>query len=214
LKSKSHKAPRGTGAIKDKKEHSPSAARNRKEILPHLRTRLPDSGMVLEIASGTGQHSVHFAAALPEITWQPSEKDPENLRSIRAWREEAGLPNLLPPILLDICEIPWPIAEADAIFASNMIHITPWETCLAFLEGAARTLKKNAPLIYYGALFRRDRETAAGNRDFDQSLRNRNPQWGVRWLEDIQKAARQRGLGFVESLDLPNNNYLTVFRRS
>ena len=194
-------------------KHSPSAERNRDEILPVLGDLIPESGLLLEVASGTGQHAVHFAGAFPGISWQPSELLEENLASIRAWREEAGLPNLLAPIRLDLCEFPWPLGEVDAIFGSNMIHITPWETCLAFLKGAARHLKPGAPLIYYGAFFRKDRETAPSNLAFDRSLRERDPAWGVRNLEDVRAAAEGLGLAFETSLDMPNNNYLTVFRR-
>ncbi|HHI81308.1 MAG TPA: DUF938 domain-containing protein [Planctomycetes bacterium] len=195
------------------KKHSPSAARNKDEILPVLLEKLPRSGLLLEIASGTGQQAVHFAAAFPDLRWQPSEPDPANLASIAAWSAEAALPNLLPPLQLDVHQRDWPVPEVDAVYASNMIHITPWETCLALLEGAARCLKPGAPLLYYGAFFRRDRPTAPSNLDFDRSLRARNPAWGVRRLEDVREAAADHGLAFEESLDMPNNNFLTIFRR-
>lgn len=195
------------------KDFAPSAQRNRDEILSVLREVLPDEGTILELASGTGQHAVHFAPHFPGATWQPSDRRPEALASIRAWRDEAALPNLAEPVAIDVLDERWPVAEASAIVAINCLHVAPWETALALLAGAARTLRPGGPLFYYGAFFRDDRETAPSNLAFDADLRARDPRWGVRRLEDVLAAAAERGLAFEELRDMPNNNFGLVLRR-
>jgi SAM-dependent methyltransferase len=195
------------------KEHAPSAERNRDEIFTALREALPDEGLVLELASGSGQHAVHFAERLPGVSWQPTDRDTKAIASIRAWAEEAALPNLRDPIELDATQTTWPIESADAIVNINMIHISPWETCEGLLAGARRTLRPGAPLFYYGAFFRRDRETAPSNLEFDRSLRGRDPRWGVRQLEDVLALADTHGLQFDRVLDMPNHNYSLILRQ-
>ena len=195
------------------KDFAPSAERNRDEILAVLREVLPNEGTILELASGTGQHAVHFAPHFPGATWQPSDRRPEALASIAAWREEAGHPNLAPPLPIDILAARWPVRQASAIVAINMLHVSPWETALALLAGAARTLRPGGPLFYYGAFFRDDRETAPSNLAFDADLRARDPRWGVRRLEAVVAAAEQAGLLFDELRDMPNNNFGLVLRR-
>ena len=196
------------------KDHAPSAERNCDEILGALRTVLPATGTILEVASGTGQHAAHFSPHFPDATWQPSDVRSEALVSIHAWAAEAALPNLADPIELDVTWPDWPIERADAIVNINMLHITPWTVCEGLLAGAARVLAPEAPLYYYGAFIRADRPTAPSNLEFDRSLRERNPTWGVRKLEDVVASARTCGLRLVSVTDMPNNNFSVVFQRS
>jgi len=196
-----------------RKEYAPSADRNKDEILAVLPRFLPARGTILEIACGTGQHAVHFAARFPEARWQPTDRRGEVLPSVRAWAAEAGVANVLEPLELDVTWAEWPVEAADAIVTINMLHISPWSTCEAWLAGAARVLRPGAPLYYYGAMFRRDRETAPSNLAFDRSLRARDPAWGVRRLEDVVASAEGVGLALDTVLDMPNNNHSVVFRQ-
>ena len=195
------------------KQHASSTERNRDDILAILRQVLPDRGTILEIASGSGQHAVYFAPHFPGAAWQPSDHTAETLASIRAWAAEAAVPNLRDPLELDVTAPVWPIDSADAIVNINMLHISPWTTCEGLLAGAARVLGPGAPLFYYGAFFRRDRATAPSNVEFDRSLRERDPSWGVRQLEDVVQLAQSHGLSFDCVTDMPNNNYSLVLRR-
>ncbi len=195
------------------KDHAPSAERNRHDILPILQMVLPSKGRILEVASGTGQHAVHFAPHFRNAVWQPSERRPEALASIRAWRDETRIPNLMDPVELDVEEEPWPVKSADALVNINMWHISPWSTTEALLRGARRILSPGAPLFYYGAFFRSDRDTAPSNLDFDRSLRERDPVWGLRQLEDVLAFADRIGLGFERVLDMPNNNCSLILRQ-
>ncbi len=190
---------------------SPAAERNKGPILERLHATLPDAGLVLEIASGTGQHSVYFARALPQLTWQPTEADGELLAAIASRAEEAGLANLRPPLRLDVLEHPWPVERADALFCANMIHIAPWPVTEALFEGAARVLPAGAPLALYGPFSIGGWHTAPSNEAFDASLKARNPQWGVRDLDAVVSAAR--GFAFEGSVEMPANNLTVVFRR-
>lgn len=192
---------------------SPSALRNRDAILAVLRRVLPEAGLVLEVASGSGEHARHFAAALPGLRWQPSDVDPACLASIAAWRAEAGAENLLAPLALDAADAAWPIARADAVVCINMAHIAPWPASEGLLRGAARILPAGAPLYLYGAYLRRDRENAPSNLAFDADLRRRDPRWGVRWLEDLVARAADEGLGLDELVEMPSHNLSLVLRR-
>lgn len=191
------------------KQYSPACERNRAPILEQLRGLLPASGLVLEIASGSGQHAVHFAAGLPGLSWQPTDPDPIALASVAAWREEAGLPNLRPPLRLSVLE-PWPIEGADAMFCANMVHISPWECTLALLAGAARVLPAGGRLLLYGP-YRRNGQMAPSNLAFDESLRSRDPRWGVRDLEALQAAAR--GFTLERVVEMPANNLIVSLHR-
>lgn len=191
------------------KQHSPACERNRAPILEQLQALLPPSGLVLEIASGSGQHAVHFAAGLPGLRWQPTDADPVALASVAAWRAEAALPNLLPPLALSVLE-PWPIAQADAIFCANMVHISPWECTLALLAGAARVLPPGGRLVLYGP-YRRDGQMVASNVAFDESLRRRDPRWGVRDLEALLAAAT--GFSLERIVEMPANNLIVSLSR-
>ncbi len=192
------------------KDHAPSVERNRDDILAVLKRLLPQQGTILEIASGTGQHAVHFAPHFPNAIWQPSECRPEALESIRAWAAEAALPNLRDPVELDVTLPVWPVESADAMVAINMLHISPWAACEALLAGAARILSPGGRLVYYGAFIRDDRPTAPSNLEFDRSLRQRNSAWGVRRLERVVEQGESAGLTYEQVLDMPNNNYILV----
>lgn len=193
---------------------SPAAQRNVSAIAAVLAEVLPTSGLVLEIASGSGEHARAFAGAFPGVTWQPSDADPEALASIDAWATEAGLANLRPALHLDAHRWPWPVAEAEAIVCINMIHIAPWEACLGLMRGAAALLRPGAPLYLYGAMKIAGELSAASNVDFDASLRSRDPAWGVRDLEAVAAAGRDRGLELERTVAMPANNYSLVLRRA
>jgi SAM-dependent methyltransferase len=190
----------------------PATARNREPLLAVLRPRLPAKGTVLEIASGSGEHAVSFGAALPHLRWQPSDIDPDARASIAAWVEHEGLANVLPPVALDVTQQPWPVAAADAVLCVNMIHIAPWEATQGLLAGAAGVLPPGAPLLLYGP-YVVDGETAPSNREFDESLRRRDPRWGVRELRDVEHEAADHGLALVETVAMPANNLVVVLRR-
>ncbi|MEJ7934005.1 DUF938 domain-containing protein [Sphingobium sp. AN558] len=200
------------GPGSDDKRHAPATRRNRDAILAVLRDVLPPSGLVLEVASGSGEHAVAFARALPGLTWQPSDPDPDALASIAAWQEEAKLPNLRQPILLDATGDTWPVASADAILCINMVHISQWEATVGLFVQSAKLLQKGAPLILYGPYFRKGYPTAPSNLAFDESLRARNAQWGIRSLENVSELARSTGFVLATVHDMPANNLTLSFR--
>jgi SAM-dependent methyltransferase len=193
--------------------HAPAADRNAEPIREVLARVLPPGGLILELASGTGQHAVHLARALPDRRWQPTDLDPDALASIEARAAEAGLPNLLPAVRLDAAAPAWPIAAADAVVAINLIHIAPWSATLGLLAGAARLLAPGAPLVTYGPYRFDGGFTAPSNEAFDASLRARDPAWGVRDVADLAVAAAAVGLRHVETVAMPANNHILVFRR-
>ncbi len=196
------------------RQSSPAALRNRGPLLEVLRRVLPAHGLVLEVASGTGEHAAFFAEHLPGLTFQPSDVDDDARASIDSWRGEGALPNLLPALALDAtADADWPVAHADAVFSANMIHIAPWTACLGLLRHAARVLGPGAPLVMYGPYVRDDVVTAPTNEAFDLSLRARNAAWGLRHLTDVIAAAAERGLGFAELVEMPANNIVVVYRR-
>ena len=194
---------------------SPATARNRDPILEVLRTRLPADGLVLEVAAGAGEHALHFAAAMPGLLWQPTDAAPEALESIAAWREHAGLGNLLLPLRLDAARPDtWPIGRADAVVSINMIHISPWIATAGLMAGTARVLPHGGGLFLYGPFIERDTPTAPSNVEFDQSLRRRNPEWGIRYLDDLVALGATHGLALSERLAMPANNLVLVFRKT
>jgi SAM-dependent methyltransferase len=195
------------------KRHAPPTERNREPLLAVLRQVLPASGTLLEVASGTGQHAVFFAREFPGLSWQPTDLDPESLASIAAWREEAALPNLLPPLPLDATQDAWPVQTADALLNVNMIHISPWAACQGLMRGAGRVLSPGGCLVMYGPYFVEGRETAPSNLAFDESLRARNPTWGVRELGAVTAEAARSGLVRERVVDMPSNNLTVVFRK-
>jgi SAM-dependent methyltransferase len=192
--------------------HAAATERNRAPILEVLRRALPDEGFVLEVASGTGQHAAFFAAALPHLTWQPTDIDPRHLESIRAWSRVAAAPNLASPLHLDVEVDPWPIARADAVVNINMIHIAPWSACEALMRGAARILPAGGVLFLYGPFKRGGQHTAESNARFDERLRGEDPRWGVRDMGDVEDTASKSGLRLVEVVPMPANNHSLVFR--
>jgi SAM-dependent methyltransferase len=193
--------------------HSPAADRNKEPILARLRSILGERGTALEIASGTGQHIAWFAAALPGWTWQPTDFDPETLPGIAERIAQAGLGNVRPPLRLDVTEPQWPfIGKFDAVFCANMLHIAPWEACAGLMAGAARHLAPGGMLITYGPYFEKDVPTAPSNLAFGESLRARNPSWGIRQLDDVVAEAGRNGLAFAQRHAMPANNLLLVFK--
>jgi hypothetical protein len=196
----------------NEKRHAPATLRNRAPILGVLARVLPP-GLVLEVASGTGEHAAFFARELPEVRWQPTDPDPAALASIEAHRAEAKLANLLPALELDASSAAWPIDRADAIVAINMIHIAPFEACEGLFRGGGLRLDAGAPLVLYGP-FRFDGVfSAPSNAAFDADLRARDPRWGVRDVADVDRAAAAGGFERVELVALPANNHAAVFRR-
>ena len=195
----------------DERETAPSAERNKGPILDVARRVLPARGLVLEIGSGTGQHVAHFATALPSLGFQPSELDTARHPSIRTWIRELG--NVRPPIELDVARLPWPIDAADAIICINVIHISPWRTTLALMEGAGALLPSGGVLVTYGPYRRGGLHTAPSNEEFDASLKSRNPEWGVRDMEEVKAVADRAGLRLDEAVAMPANNFTLVFRR-
>jgi len=193
---------------------SPSTARNRDPILQVLRPRLPASGLVLEIASGAGEHAVHMARALPGLDWRPTDPDPAALESIAAWRDAAGLPNLLAPLRLDAADPDsWPVKRADALVCINMIHISPWAATEGLMAGAARVLAQGGRLFTYGPYREAGVVTAPSNEAFDADLRRRDPAWGLRDLEDVAALAAGQGLGLAERIGMPANNLVLMFQK-
>jgi SAM-dependent methyltransferase len=191
---------------------APAVERNKNSILAVLRRALPEVGVVLEIASGTGQHVVYFAQALPRLTWQPSDLDDEMRSSIAAWIRQTGIANVRPPVALDVREETWPVEHADAVLCINMIHISPWSATLGLLRGTAQLLGPSGLLILYGPYRRGGRHTAPSNEAFDAQLKASNAEWGVRDLEAVEDAARSYGLCLEGIVEMPANNLTLAFR--
>jgi SAM-dependent methyltransferase len=195
------------------RQHAPSAERNREPILAVLERVLPATGTVLEIASGTGQHAIHFAAALPHLVWQPSDLDDEARASIAAWTAHSGLANVRPPLALDVRDASWGIEAAAAIVCINMIHISPWASAQALIGGAGRLLGAGGVLVLYGPYRRGGAHTAPTNAAFDEQLQRRNPAWGVRDMEAVVALADAAGFDADEPVEMPANNFSLVFRK-
>ena len=195
------------------KRHAPATERNREPICKVLTEELPDSGLLLEIAAGSGEHAVYFAARFSHLHWQPTDPDPEALASITAYREEALLDNLIAPLELDAASDAWPVDRADAILCINMTHIGPPEATAGLFAGAGRVLLGAGPLIVYGPFIEEGVETAPSNLAFDASLQARDPRWGLRdvkWLDDL---AGENGLQRTRRVEMPANNLVLVYRR-
>jgi len=191
----------------------PATERNREPILQILRRYLPKSGLVLEVASGSGQHSAHFAPLLSELDWQPSDIDPRHLASIDAWGEQVNTPNLRRALHVDAA-LPeqWPIQHADVVYNANMIHIAPWECCVGLMRGASMILPAGALLFMYGP-YARGAQTEESNRAFDRSLRGRDSSWGLRELEAVINLAGEHGLEHVDTVAMPANNLSVIYRK-
>lgn len=200
---------------------SPAADRNRQPILEQLLSLLPAQGRLLEVASGTGQHAQHMAPALPGWTWQPTEHAADALPAMAA--RTAGLPNVAAPLRLDVTASTWPDADPtctaaawttcfDAVYCANLIHIAPWSACTGLMQGAARVLRPDGLLLTYGPYLEQGVDTSPGNQAFDQSLRERDPAWGLRWRHEVEAAARAAGLRLDRRIAMPANNLLLVWR--
>ena len=199
----------------DERRHAPATLRNRDFILEALRRHLPARGTVLEVASGTGEHAVHFAAALPRLVFRPSDPDPDARASIDAWARDAGLPNLRAALALDVAAPDWEGAAgaADAVLCVNMVHIAPWAATRGLMRGAARLLPAGGVLCLYGPFKRGARHTAPSNEAFDAQLRASDPEWGVRDLEAVADEAAARGFAPPVVEEMPANNLFVAFRR-
>ena len=195
------------------KLHSPASERNRDVILAVLKEVLPETGTVLEIASGSGQHVAHFARHLPDLTWQPSDMETDHRLSVAEWA--AGLTNIRAVIDIDVLRDDWSVwTDIDAIYSANMLHISPWEVAVGLFTGAGHLLPAGAPLVIYGPFIREGVETASSNLAFDQSLKGRNPDWGIRPLSDVRVLAAEHGLVLDRVEDMPANNLVLVFHKT
>jgi hypothetical protein len=187
-----YEAPAG----EDARRSAPAALRNREPIADVLADWLPRRGVVLEVASGTGEHAIWFAGRFPDIDWQPSDTHLDALRSIDSWRKDPH----------------WPVERADAVLNINMAHISPWGASIGLIDGARRILPESGALILYGPWLKDGIETAASNLAFDANLKSRDPQWGLRRVEDFEAEAGARGFALVESREMPANNLMLLFR--
>ena len=196
------------------RQHAPAVARNRGPILDVLRSVLPSSGLILEVASGTGEHAVHFARALPMLVWQPSDPSREARRSIELWTATEGLGNVRAPLHLDAADDDWPIDHAAAVVCINMIHISPWTSIEGLMRGAGRILDAGAPLYLYGPFRQAPRPIESSNAAFDESLRRRDPRWGLRDLNEVAACAGSHGFVLDRAVEMPANNLSVIFRRT
>ncbi|WP_229359187.1 DUF938 domain-containing protein [Halomonas salipaludis] len=196
----------------DRRLSSPAAARNREPILKVLRDWLPPRGRVLEVASGSGEHALHFATALPHLSWQPSDPSATARASIEAWRAGHGPANLLAPLALDVIQRPWPVPDFNALVAINLLHISPWTVSEALFAEAGARLPEGGMVYLYGPFMRDGEHTAESNAAFDADLRQRNPEWGIRELETILALAERHALGVVAVEEMPANNLSVVLR--
>jgi SAM-dependent methyltransferase len=199
--------------LEDGRWFTASADRNKGPILAVLERVLPASGLVLEIGSGTGQHVAHFARALPGLTWQPSDPDPEFRKSVAKWIAAERLANIQAPADLDVGSVPWPVSRADAVLSINMIHVAPWPATPALLDGASAILSGGGVLFLYGPYRRLGAHTAPSNAAFDASLRAQDPEWGLRDLEAVVELAGAAGFELAEVVEMPANNFSVVFRK-
>lgn len=205
------------GKAGDARLSSPSTGRNKGPLLEALWDELADASQVLEIASGTGEHAVHFCTALPHLHWQPSDVADDALASINAWRAASALEGIAPPLKLDMMADAWWEGVAppiDFIFCCNMIHISPWATTRGLMQGARALLGPGGKLSLYGPFSRGGVHTAPSNEDFDQSLRSRDPSWGVRDRDDVAREAKGAGLDLVREIEMPANNLVLLFQKA
>jgi SAM-dependent methyltransferase len=197
----------------DQRQSAPATLRNREPILDVLDRLLPETGLVLEVASGSGEHAVYFARHLPELRWQPSDPSPESRASIASWAEAERATNLLPPLDLDAASDDWPIAQADALVCINMVHISPWAATEGLIRGAGRVLASGAPLLLYGPYRETGRPLAPSNAAFDADLKRRDPRWGLRDLDAVEALAASHRLKLEEIVEMPANNLSVILRR-
>jgi len=198
----------------DARRSSPAVFRNREPILDILRNLLPPQGVILEVASGSGEHINYFAGRLPSLDWQPSDPSPAARASIAAWTAADRLTNVRPPLDLDATALPWPVSAADAILAINMVHISPWAATQGLLREAARLLPPGGLLYLYGPFIQAGITLAPSNIAFDADLRDRNVAWGLRELAAVEAAATESGLTIDEVMPMPANNLSVIVRRT
>ena len=198
----------------DDRRIAPATARNRAPITAVLAAALPQAGLVLEVASGSGEHVVHFARSFPHLDWQPSDPSPEARASIAAWTQAGGPANVRPPIALDAAVSDWPIARADAMLCINMIHISPWNATEGLMSGAGTRLPPGGLLYVYGPFRRAEVATAPSNEAFDADLRRRDPRWGLRDLDAVARCAAGQGLVLDQIVEMPANNLSLLFRKA
>lgn len=196
----------------DRRLSSPAALRNREPILKVLRDWLPTQGVVLEVASGSGEHALHLATALPQLRWQPSDPSDSARASIEGWRVEQGPANLLPPLALDVLQRPWPVPDFNVLVAINLLHISPWAVSEALFAEAGVRLAEGGVVYLYGPFKRDGEHTAESNAAFDADLRQRNPEWGIRELEDVVALAERHALVVMAVEEMPANNLSVVLR--
>jgi SAM-dependent methyltransferase len=189
-------------------------ARNREPILDVLRRALPPAGLVVEVASGSGEHAAYFAEGLPAVSWQPTDAHPATLASIAAHRAAAGAANLLAPLRLDVMSEMWPVERADALVCINMIHIAPWAASEGLMAGARRIVRAGGVIYLYGPYRIDGRHTAPSNAEFDAWLRAQDAQWGVRDLAEVTDLAARHGFALAETVPMPANNLSVIFRRA
>lgn len=197
----------------DARRFAPAVARNKAAITEALARHLPASGLVLEIASGSGEHALHFATHFPALSFQPTDPDAAALASIVAWQAEVSLPNLLLPLMLDVMADAWPVQKADAVLCINMIHIAPWEATAALMRGAARVLPRDGILFLYGPFKQGGQHTTPSNAEFDASLRAQDVRWGVRDLEAVAEIASAAGFAAPIVEAMPANNLSLILCR-
>lgn len=200
--------------IADVRQSAPAAARNREPLLAALTPHLPRAGLVLEIASGSGEHACFFARSLPHLTWQPSDPDLAAQASIEAWSREAALPNLLPPLTVDAALPPWSVSRAEAVVCINMIHISPWQATVGLMRGAGQVLAAGGLLATYGPYRIDGAQTAPSNAAFEDWLKARDPAYGIRDVADVAAEARDNGLTLVDRIAMPANNFTLIFRKA
>lgn len=199
--------------MNDPRQRAPSVERNRDPILELLRRVLPERGHVLEIASGSGEHVIYFAKYFPQLIFLPSDPDESARTSISAWIDASKLPNILAPVPLDAAVSPWPIDKADAIICINMAHISPWSATAGLFKEAGRLLGLGKPLYLYGPYKRGGSHTAESNQAFDEWLRGKNAEWGLRDVERVTECAILNGFSEPEIIEMPANNLSLLFRR-
>jgi len=201
------------GVLSSDRLFSPSAERNKGPISEVLSQVLPERGVVLEVGSGTGQHVVQFAQAMPNLIWQPSERDTDCLRSIRAWLSVEALSNVRPPLHLDVNALHWPVASAAALVCINMLHIAPWPAAEALFSGCQSLLSGGGLMCLYGPFKREGRHTSPSNKDFDAFLRRQDPEWGVRDLDEVSGLADVKKFALLQTHEMPSNNLTIVFQK-
>ena len=199
--------------LPDRRLVAPSAERNKGPILDVLKRVLPTRAFVVEIGSGTGQHAIHFAKAMPTLTWQPTDVDADYRESVQQWTAIEKMENVLPPIALDVHERPWPVAEADAVVSINMLHVAPRSAARALFEGAADIVRRGGFVLLYGPYTRGGVHTAPSNAQFDASLRAHDPEWGVRDVDDVTSCAERVDFERREIVEMPANNLTLIFER-